>query len=62
MSSNLINDVQSLEELKLLPSLTSLDISQNSVDQTEGILEYFKELEELVILNVKVRSKYFYDL
>ena len=62
MSSNLINDVQSLEELKLLPSLTSLDISQNSIDQTEGILEYFKELEELVILNVKVRSKYFYDL
>jgi len=51
LAKNVLASLKDLEELKSLPSLENLDVSQNAIEEREGVVEFWSELPaELKIL------------
>jgi len=53
ISHNLITDFDNCEQLKILPSLTSLDLRDNLIDQKDSLIPFFQEMPNLLALYVK---------
>eukprot|EP00746_Dinoflagellata_sp_MGD_P161385 gnl/MRDRNA2_/MRDRNA2_88503_c0_seq1.p1 gnl/MRDRNA2_/MRDRNA2_88503_c0~~gnl/MRDRNA2_/MRDRNA2_88503_c0_seq1.p1 ORF type:complete len:566 (-),score=125.92 gnl/MRDRNA2_/MRDRNA2_88503_c0_seq1:168-1694(-) len=52
LANNAITSIAHIQEIKELPALRNFDLSHNSVDETEGVIEFFAELPSLVLLRL----------
>mmetsp|Transcript_14428 Transcript_14428/g.10161 ORF Transcript_14428/g.10161 Transcript_14428/m.10161 type:complete len:140 (-) Transcript_14428:378-797(-) len=53
LNHNLIEDITLCKEIHTLPELTFLDLSSNQINQKEEVLEFFSEMQTLLILNFR---------
>jgi dynein assembly factor 1 len=50
LASNQIEHIDDLSELRVLPSLINIDVSNNSIESAEGVVEFWTELKKLKVL------------
>lgn len=53
VSHNLITEMENCEQLKVLPSLTSLDLRDNLINQKDALIPFFQGMPNLLALYVK---------
>lgn len=50
VSANRVENLEDLAELKELPSLINIDISANVIEEGEGVVEFWSEMQKLKVL------------